>query len=83
VLDDTAIDAFHARPELRSALRRSLDRVLASLTRIRRSLRVLGEGRASRALLETLSDIYDEERRTGRGRISGKTFGYWNRTNES
>ncbi len=29
ILDDAAIDAFRARPELRSALRRSLDRMLS------------------------------------------------------
>jgi hypothetical protein len=110
VLDDAAIDAFHARPELRSALLRSLDRMLAfygfewsgtrivksasfsersanwlragnhnhlRLTRMLRSLYLLGEAQAARALFEILAETYDEERRTGRGRISDRTFHLW------
>ncbi|HEY1867695.1 MAG TPA: opioid growth factor receptor-related protein [Candidatus Cybelea sp.] len=110
VLDDAAIDAFRTRPELRAALRRSLDRMLSfygfewigerivrapsfaqrssnwlrpgdhnhlRLTRILRSLYVLGEARAARALFDALADVYDEERRTVRNRISGATFDFW------
>lgn len=108
-LDDFAIETFRMRPELRSALRRSLDRMLAfygfewsgdrlvrsstfpgrsgwlslgnhnhlRLTRILRSLSALGEVQAAQALFSTLSDIYDEERRTGHNRISDRTFRFW------
>jgi Opioid growth factor receptor (OGFr) conserved region len=108
-LDDTAIDSFRRRPELRAALRRSLDRMLRfyglewsgdciakspsfsthshwlaqgnhnhlRLTRMLRSLRLLGEAQAARALFAALSDIYHEERRTGRNRISEHTFSFW------
>lgn len=108
-LDDAAIDAFRTRRELRAALRRSLDRMLAfygftwsggcivkspsflqhsdwlrpgnhnhlRLTRMLRSLNVLGEREAALALLDVLSDIYDEERRTGRNRVSETSFRYW------
>ena len=47
------------------------------LTRMIRSLRFLGERGAALALFQALSDIYDEERRTGRNRISETTFEYW------
>jgi hypothetical protein len=109
ILDAPAIDAFRTRPELRAALRRSLDRMLAfygfawsgerivksasfperhdwlspgnhnhlRLTRILRSLNVLGEPRCAQALLNALSEIYHEERRTGRNRISDRTFHFW------
>jgi formamidopyrimidine-DNA glycosylase len=109
VLDAAAIDAFHARPELRAALRTSLDRMLAfygfgwngdlivktpafalrsgwlsagnhnhlRLTRILRSLAVLGEPRAAQALLRILEQLYEEERATGRNRISGTTLTFW------
>jgi hypothetical protein len=108
-LDDGAIDAFRARPELRAALRRSLDRMLAfygfawngdrivkastfsersdwlspgdhnhlRLTRILRSLHVLGEPQAAQALFVALSDIYREDRRAGRNSISDRTFHFW------
>jgi hypothetical protein len=96
-LDDNAIDTFRARPELRAALRRSLDRMLAfygfergrsdwltpgnhnylRLTRILRSLRVLGEPQAAQALFETLAGIYNDDRRSGRNRISDRTFAFW------
>jgi hypothetical protein len=108
-LDDYAIDAFRTRPELRAALRRSLDRMLAfygfawsaerivkgpsfaqrsdwlrpgnhnhlRLTRILRSLNLLGEPQAALAFYDALSDIYHEERRTGRNRISDRTFSFW------
>jgi hypothetical protein len=109
VLDDAAIEAFRSRPELRAALRRSLDRMLAfygfawsgewivksasfparsgwlhpgnhnhlRLTRILRSLTVLAEPRAAQALFEALSVIYDEERSSGRDRISQRSFEFW------
>ena len=109
ILDDSTIDAFRTRPELRAALRRSLDRMLAfygfawageriaksarfqihadwlsagnhnhlRLTRMLRSLNVLGEREAALALFAILSEIYDEERRTGRKRISDTSFRYW------
>jgi len=109
VLDQSAIEQFRARPELRVALRRSLDRMLAfyglrwsderivrneqfgerdgwlspgnhnhlRLTRMVRSLCFLGERDAARALFDALSNIYHEERRTGRDRISETTFQYW------
>jgi hypothetical protein len=108
-LDDAAIAAFRARPELREALRRSLDRMLTfyglewsgerivegpffpgqsnwlhpgnhnhlRLTRILRSLRLLGEAQAAQTLFDVLSDIYREERRTGRNRISRRSFQFW------
>jgi hypothetical protein len=109
ILDDAAIDAFRTRPELRVALRRSLDRMLAfygftwsgerivkspmfqkradwlspgnhnhlRLTRMLRSLNLLAEREAALALFAILSEIYDEERRTGRNRISQTSFRYW------
>lgn len=109
-LDGTAIDEFRKRPELRAALRRSLDRMLAfygfardserivrsaafpqrcmnwlqagnhnhlRLTRILRSLYLLGEARAAEALSAALSEIYENERRSGRHRISDDTFAFW------
>ena len=109
VLDDAAIDAFRARPQLRAALRRSLDRMLEfygfawsgervvksssfpqrsswlssgnhnhlRLTRILRSLYVLGEAQAARALFDALGEIYDDQRRSGRTGISERTFHFW------
>jgi hypothetical protein len=110
ILDQHAIDAFHARPELRVAQRRSLNRMLSfygfewngdaivrsnsfaersgnwldpwnhnhlRLTRILRSLAVLGEAQLARKLFKALSDIYDEERRSGRNRISQRSFEFW------
>lgn len=47
------------------------------LTRMMRSLHLLAERDAARALFDALSDIYQEERRTGRNRISETTFQYW------
>lgn len=114
ILDAVAIDTFRSRPELRTALRRSLDRMLAfygfgwsgerviksasfpersdwlqpenhnylRLTRILRSLSVLGEPRAAQALFNALSEIYNEERQTGRDRISERTFHFWRRAIE-
>lgn len=109
-LDDAAIMAFRTRPELRSALRRSLDRMLAfygftwcdehivkspsfpksstnwlqagnhnhlRLTRMLRSLNLLGEREVALALFDALSGVYYEERRTRRNRISDRTFQYW------
>jgi hypothetical protein len=110
ILDDAAIAEFRRRPELRAALRRSLDRMLSfygfewdgdrlvraasfarrsanwllsgnhnhlRLARILKSVYVLGEARAARFLFEVLSAIYNEERRTGRNRISERTFQFW------
>jgi hypothetical protein len=110
ILDDAAIEAFHARPELRAALRRSLDRMLAfygferngervtksasyarrsrkwlqignhnhlRLTRMLRSLYLLGEARAAQALFERLTEIYRDERQSPRSRISERTFEFW------
>jgi hypothetical protein len=109
ILDDAAIDAFHRRPELRAALRRSFDRMLAfygfawsgdrivpsqnfsarsgwltpsnhnhlRLTRILRSLTILGERGTARALFDALAKIYNEERRTRRNRISEASYRFW------
>lgn len=110
VLDDAAIEAFRTRPELRTALRGSLDRLLAfygfewqgdrivrsasfpersrnwlhdgnhnhlRLTRILRSLSVLGESQAARAMFDALSQIYEDEHRSGRKRISDRSFRFW------
>ncbi len=110
ILDAAAIAAFRERPELRAALRRSLDRMLAfygfawsgeriiksrtfaqrsstwlhaenhnhlRLTRMLRSLDLLGEPQAARALFDALSEIYSEERQNGRNRISDRTFRFW------
>jgi hypothetical protein len=116
VLDEAAIGEFHSRPELRIALRRSLDRMLAfygfawegerivkspsfatrssdwlswenhnhlRLSRILRSLSVLGESQAAQALFEALSVIYDEERFAGRNHISQRSFEFWKYAVES
>jgi hypothetical protein len=115
VLDDAAISAFRTRSELRAALCRSLDRMLAfygfawsgdrivksatflqrsdwlstgnhnhlRLTRMMRSLNLLGERQAALALFDALSDVYDEERRTRRSRISDRTFYYWKLATEA
>lgn len=109
ILDGSAIEAFHTQPELRGALRRSLDRMLAfygfewsgdriiksasftersgwlspgnhnhlRLTRILRSLSVLGEAQAAQTLFEALSHIYNDEGGTGRNRITERTFNFW------
>lgn len=110
ILDDAAIESFRTRPELRAALRRSLDRMLAfygftwsgerivkstsfpqrsanwlhagnhnhlRLTRMLRSLNVLGEREAALALFDALADVNHEERRTRRNRISDRTFDFW------
>lgn len=110
VLDEAAVEEFRARPELRAALRGSLDRMLAfygfawsgdrvvrnstfgersanwlnaenhnhlRLSRILRSLCVLGEPRAARALFIALSEIYGDEDNTRRTQISDRTFRFW------
>ena len=110
ILDDAAIAEFRRRQDLRAALRRSLDRMLAfygftwsgdrivkapsfsersrnwlrsgnhnhlRLTRVLRSLRVLGEPQAARTLFDLLSDIYDEERRAGHNSIARQSFEFW------
>lgn len=110
ILDDAAIGEFSRRPDLRAALRRSLDRMLAfygftwsgdrivkapsfsersrnwlhsgnhnhlRFTRILRSLRVLSEPRAARALFDTLCAIYDEQHRAGYNGIARQSFEFW------
>lgn len=110
ILDDATVEAFRTRPELRAALRRSLDRMLAfyglewrgerivkspsfaqrcgnwlhagnhnhlRLTRMLRSLYLLGEAQAAKALFDLLAEIYDKERQTGHKRISERTFNFW------
>jgi hypothetical protein len=47
------------------------------LTRMLRSLNLLAEREAALALFAILSEIYDEERRTGRNRISETSLRYW------
>ena len=47
------------------------------LTRTLRSLRLLGEAQAARALFDVLSDVYHGERRNGRNSISDRTFHFW------
>lgn len=114
ILDDVAIEAFQTRLDVRAALRRALDRMLAfygfrwsgnrivksvsfperirnwlhagnhnhlRLTRMLRSLTVLGETDAARALFEALTEVYEEERR-GLRRITDTTFDYWRRAIE-
>jgi len=110
ILDDAAIDAFARHPQLRAALRQSLDRMLEfygfgwsgerivkarcfadrsanwlrpgnhnhlRLTRILRSLQLLGEEGAAQALFDVLQDIYGQERAAGGDRISEGTFRFW------
>jgi len=47
------------------------------LTRILRSLCVLGESEAADALLERLSAVYDEDRQSGERRLSKRTLCFW------
>ncbi len=47
------------------------------LTRMLRSLALLGERKAAQAFLTALTEIYDEERRTGSNRISDRSFNFW------
>ena len=47
------------------------------LTRMLRSLSVLGEAPAAQALFDALAEIYEEEIRTGRSAISDRTFEFW------
>lgn len=47
------------------------------LTRMLLSLRTLGEPRAAQALYDCLAEIAEEDRRTGRRRISERTLSYW------
>ena len=47
------------------------------LTRILRSLCVLGESEAADALLERLSAVYDEDRQSGESRLSKRTLCFW------
>jgi hypothetical protein len=114
-LDEATIEAFRARPELRAALRRSFDRMLAfygfrragervaiadsfaersgwltpgnhnhlRLTRMLKSLRLLGDEPAALALFHALADIEAEERRSGSGRISARTYRFWREAIES
>lgn len=106
VLDQQAIDAFHATPEMQERLRHSFERMLRfyglrwdgtlvertpnfatraqnwlwpmnhnhlRLTRILRSLRLLGLKHESAALLRTLDAIYGEFP----DRITGQTYAFW------
>jgi hypothetical protein len=47
------------------------------VTRMLRSLSVLGEREAALALFDALSDIFREERRSGRSGISTRSFDFW------
>ena len=47
------------------------------LTRILRSLYILGEARAARVLFSALSDVYEDELRNGRKRIPDGSFRFW------
>ena len=49
------------------------------LTRMLRSLNLLGQREAALALFAALSEIYAEERRIGAKRISERSFGFWKR----
>ena len=47
------------------------------LTRMLRSLHVLGQQRRARALGDCLYQIYEQERKSGRNRVSVETLKYW------
>lgn len=47
------------------------------LTRMLHSLCTLGEPQAAAALFDALASVYDDERRSGRCRISDTTFRFW------
>lgn len=47
------------------------------LTRILRSLRVLGEPQTARALFDMLSAIYDEEHRAGHNSVARRSLEFW------
>lgn len=47
------------------------------LTRILKSLKLLGEGALADALFDRLGAIYREECQSGRNRITRETFSYW------
>jgi hypothetical protein len=47
------------------------------LTRMLRSLQLLGEPQAARALFDALADVYNGERRGGGNGISERTFDFW------
>jgi hypothetical protein len=49
------------------------------LTRMLRSLRVLGLEREAATLWGALSSLYERERATGRRTITGETFAFWRR----
>jgi hypothetical protein len=49
------------------------------LTRMLRSLHLLGLEQESAALFNALAAIYEEDARAGRRRISPETYGYWER----
>jgi hypothetical protein len=53
------------------------------LTRMLRSLNLLGERHAALALYEALSKVYNEERSMGRNRISETSLRYWSAAIES
>jgi hypothetical protein len=74
VLDRAAIEAFRSRPELRAALRRSFDRMLAFYGFGWSGDRIV----KAPAFLDALSEIYAEDCRNGSNRISERTFRFWN-----
>jgi hypothetical protein len=53
------------------------------LTRMLRSLYLLGEKDAAKALFAALDAVYDEECRNGRRRISERTYQFWRRAVDS
>jgi hypothetical protein len=52
------------------------------LTRILRSLHILGEAPAAQALFDVLSTIFNEEHRSGSNRIPQRSFQFWKRAIE-
>lgn len=61
----------------RSGWLRAGDHNHLRLTRILRSLHVLGEPQAAKALFATLAVIFHDERNAGRDLISERTFSFW------
>lgn len=47
------------------------------LTRILKSLSILGNEKLARSFFESLRSVYDEERRSGRCAITPRTFAFW------
>lgn len=61
----------------RSSWLRAGDHNHLRLTRMLRSLHVLGEPQAARTLFAALAEIYHNERNAERDRISERTFKFW------